>query len=286
MAVYAALHHDGRQFHGADDEQLRHHGVLVGVLVLMVQLPLQFLADVVLEGVEGVVAVVHALGELIVQLRQDLGLYLLGCHRECAHLPGQVFIEVLVREGEFELSGLTGGDAGQGVAEAVDRGLRVENEGGVILLHDRLTVHHALEFHGEVVAHLRGPLDGLPHGLLAARLFESLVHLFVGDRWRYPGDPHGEVVAGFDQRREGHDGLYGDRVMLDDLYVRLSAHLDALLLDGLGGDLRHHEVERFMEERFPSNHPLNNAPGRLAGTESGHLELLYNALVRALEVAV
>ena len=183
--------------------------------------------------------VAHRLGEVVVEVGQDLFAQLLEVDREVRRLAGQGRLAVVLGEGDVELGRVADLEADQVRLEARDEALLAEDERHPLrrAALERLAVPRAREPDDRVVAFLGAAvLDRREGRVLVAQLLDDLV-----DRASSIGSISGPklkllVVAERDLRPDLDGGLEDERLAflgLDDLDVGVGQGQQVLLDEGL-----------------------------------------------------
>ena len=253
-------------------------GLLEGAPVLALAPGLQPLAHLGPEGVQGV-DLVHRLGELVVQRREDLLLHLVDLDLRHSRLAAQRLRLVRVGEADVDRALPARVQADDGFLDLGHDTARADDE-AIALLAARL---HALRgervVHEHEIARIRCALHRAELRVLLPQVLEGLVHLAVLEG--LGGVLHAEprVLPERDGGLDLDQGLELEgRILLQAhlLEIRLLHRLDLGLGEGLAVDLRDEAAGDFLPD-LVGEVELDHARGHLALAEAGQARLFLDA---------
>ena len=224
--------------------------------------------------------------ELIVQRRQPLLLDLFDDDGERPSLPRERL--GAGRSGYGHLFGhpFLGADnalreTGQEDGDAVTR---CELE--IVVSEHLAPVDLAADFGSHQVASLHRAFHRLMQGVAVASLLHRLVYVLLGHDDAGPAEAQLGVVTQLHRRTDGDGSLEEQRLLLDDVQLRLVYHLDLLLLQGLVVGLGYQNIKRLVHQSFPAHVALQHTARGLPFAKAGDIGALYEATVSPIQGAL
>ena len=223
------------------------------------------------------------LGELVVEVGKDGFLDLLDGDRELQRL---FFFGIRVVGRELDL--VAGGGAPEVLVDLGHDGARTEE---VVVVRggetgDGFVAVACLDIDRDVIFVSGSPLDSGQFGEVAAQVVDLLVDLFVAGDGVRDLDPQTVVAGSADGGPDLDDGveLHGAVLLAaGDFDLRWSDDVDVVLDHSLGVVLGHRLAQGLFAADCATELRLEQATGRLAGTEARHADLFRNALERSVD---
>ena len=152
----------------------------------------------------------------------------------------------------------------------------------VLVFHHRFLIHGSQDVQVQAVAVFGGSFHRLPDRLLLAHPIQNPVNLLVRHLHRL-GLHSDLAIAGQVHRRfQRHRRREGHRLKLGNFDARLPERRNFLVLEDLVQRLRHHELQRFLEQSGAPHHAFHDVPRRPSPAEPRDVQARNDPTVRAL----
>ena len=196
-------------------------------------------------------------------------------------------------EGAFEAGFLTGGQAFEGLIQAVEHGGGAELVAHALLGVDGFAVDFGVEVDVGVVTLGGRTVDAHEGAETLAQGFQTVVDVLIGDLGLGDLDLHAVKSRQFDVRATLNGGdelqlgliLGGFRHVLN-VDLRLGHRVDLLGFKSLGIQLRHAVVHSFAGDGTEADTLVDDLAGHVALTEARHVDLLCDFLASLVEIRV